>query len=98
MKTKNLIILCVWLALSIIYLVLIWLGAAYSDNPVQWLIWMQNDFLISFVIALVFSVALFLLPEKKEQETELGSELQNIRSRLDALTRELEEIKKTIRE
>jgi len=38
------------------------------------------------------------LPEKKEQETELGSELQNIRSRLDALTREVEEIKKTIRE
>jgi len=98
METKNLIILCVWLTLSIIYLVLIWLGAAYSDNPVQWLIWMQNDFLISFAIALVFSGALFLLQEKKEQETELGSELQNIRSRLDALTRELEEIKKTIRE
>jgi len=95
MRTKNLIILCVWLAFSIIYLVLIWLGAAYSDNPVQWLIWMQNDFLIAFVIALVFTVALFLLPEKKELETELGSELQNIRSRLDALTREVEEIKKT---
>ena len=98
MKTKNLIIACVWLTFSIIYLVLIWLGAAYSDNPVQWLIWMQNDLLISFVIALVFSGALFLLPEKKEQETELGSELQNIKSRLDALTRQLEQIKKTIRE
>jgi len=58
---------------------------------------MQNDFLIAFVIALVFTVVLFLLPEKKELETELGGELQNIRSRLDALTREVEEIKKTTR-
>jgi len=99
MKTKNLVIACAWLALSIVYVLLIWLGAGYSPNPTQWLINMQNDFLVIFVIALVFSGAIaFLLPEKTKAEPELISELQNIRSRLDKLSVEVDEIKKAIRE
>ena len=99
MKTKNLVIACAWLALSIVYVLLIWLGVGYSPNPTQWLIDMQNDFLVIFVIALIFSGAIaFLLPEKKKAEPELVSELQNIRSRLDKLSVEVDEIKKAIEE
>jgi len=99
MKTKNLVIACAWLALSIVYVLLIWLGVGYSPNPTQWLIDMQNDFLVIFVIALIFSGAIaFLLPEEKKAEPELVSELQNIRSRLDKLSVEVDEIKKAIEE
>jgi len=99
MKTKNLVIACAWLALSIVYVLLIWLGAGYSPNPTQWLINMQNDFLVIFVITLIFSGAIaFLLPEKTKAEPELVSELQSIRSRLDKLSVEVDEIKKAVRE
>jgi len=94
MKTKNLVIACAWLALSIVYVLLIWLGAGYSPNPTQWLINMENDFLVIFVIALIFSGAIaFLLPEKTKAEPEFASELQNMRSRLDKLDEEVKEIK-----
>jgi len=39
-----------------------------------------------------------LLPEEKKAEPELVSELQNIRSRLDKLSVEVDEIKKAIEE
>ena len=99
MKSKNLIILCVWIALSVISIVFVLVGVAYGNNPMQWLIDMKNDFFIFFILALIFTGAVtFLLPDKKEPETELLSELQNISSRLDELTRKVEEIKKTIKE
>ncbi len=95
MKTKNLVIACAWLALSIVYVLLIWLGAGYSPNPTQWLINMQNDFLVIFVITLIFSGAIaFLLPEKTKTEPELINELQDMRSRLEKLDAKVDEIKK----
>lgn len=66
MKSKNLAIVCVWIAIVVIYVLLISLGVTYYNNPGQWLIDMQNDFLVVFVIALVFTgVVVFL---KKEQQ------------------------------
>jgi hypothetical protein len=95
MKTKNLLIACAWLALSIVYVLLIWLGAAYSPNPTQWLINMQNDFLVIFVVTLIFSGAIaFLLPEKTKTEPELINELQDMRSGLEKLDAKVDEIKK----
>ncbi|MFB0522759.1 MAG: hypothetical protein ACETV1_03240 [Candidatus Bathyarchaeia archaeon] len=65
MKSKNLIILCVWSALSIVFVVWGVVGAGYSHNPAQWLIWMLSDFQIFFVITLVFTGAVaFFMPEK----------------------------------
>ena len=91
MKTKNLIILCLWSALSVVFALLMWFGVATAVNPTQWLIWMENDFFIFFIIALIFTGAVaFLLPEKKETETELIDELQEIRSKLHELTKEVD--------
>jgi len=65
MKSKNLIILCVWSALSIVFVVWGVVGAGYSHNPTQWLIWMLSDFQIYFVITLAFTGAVaFFIPEK----------------------------------
>jgi hypothetical protein len=64
MRSKNLIILCVWLALSLVFVVWGVVGAAYSSNPTQWLIWVLSDFQIFFIITLVFTGALaFFMPE-----------------------------------
>jgi len=63
----GLAIICVWSAFSIIYALLIWLGAAYSLNPMQWLIDMKNDFFITFVIALTFTGAIALLARERNQ-------------------------------
>jgi ABC-type transport system involved in multi-copper enzyme maturation permease subunit len=95
-KSKNLIILCVWSGLTIIFVLLIVLGASYSDNPAQWLIWMFEDWWVVFLVTLVFTGAVVFF--KKEPEIELQSELQSMVSKLDELTRDIEVIKKAIEE
>jgi len=96
MKSKNLIILSVWSAVTIIFALLMILGAGYSDNPSQWLIWMSNDWWSVFLIALIFTGAISYFI--KEPETLLQSNLENIGSKLDSLSKEVAEIKKAIEE
>lgn len=96
MKSKNLIVLSVWSAITIIFALLIWLGVETSSNPTQWLIWMFEDWWIVFIVALVFTgIVVFF---KREPEIELQSELQSIGSKLDALSKEVDEIKTKIEE
>jgi hypothetical protein len=94
MKSKNLIILSVWSAVTIIFALLITLGASYSDNPTQWLILMFDDWWIVFLITLIFTgiVSYFV----KEPEVNVQLNLQNIGTKLDSLTKEVTEIKKAI--
>ena len=96
MKSKNLIVLSVWSAVTIIFSLLIALGAIYSDNSTQWLITMFDDWWIVFLVTLVFTgiVSYFV----KEQEANLQLNLQNIGAKLDSLTKEVAEIKKAIKE
>lgn len=94
MKSKNLIVLSVWSAVTIIFSLLIALGAIYSDNATQWLIKMFNDWWIVFLITLIFTgiVSYFV----KEPEVNVQLNLQNIGTKLDSLTKEVAEIKKAI--
>ena len=95
MKSKNVIIISVWSAVTIIFVSLIFLGASYSDNPTQWLIWMFDDWWIVFFITLVFTgVVSFFVKE----EGNLPGNLHNIDSKLDLLAKEVAEIKKAIEE
>jgi uncharacterized membrane protein len=98
MKSKNLIILSVWSAITIIFVVLSVLGVAYTTTvqPTQWLIWMFDDWWTVFIIGLIFtSVIVFFM---KDPEVELQNELSTIKTKLDMLTGKVEEIKKTIEE
>jgi uncharacterized BrkB/YihY/UPF0761 family membrane protein len=94
MKSKNLVILSVWSAVTIIFSLLITLGAVYGDNPTQWLITMFDDWWIVFLITLIFTgiISYFI----KEPEVNLQLHLQNIATRFDSLTKEVAEIKKAI--
>ena len=98
MKSKNLIILSVWSAITIIFVVLSVLGVVYTTTvqPTQWLIWMFNDWWTVFIIGLIFTgVIVFFM---KDPEVESQNELSTIRTKLDVLTGRVEEIKKTIEE
>jgi hypothetical protein len=92
MESKDIIILSVWIALSVICAVFIWVGGATLGNYI-----FAGLF---FFLTLIFSglVGYVLKPEKKKPEIELVNELKNIRSKLDELTREVEVIKKAIEE
>jgi uncharacterized BrkB/YihY/UPF0761 family membrane protein len=94
MKSKNLIILSVWSAVTIIFSLLIALGAIYSENATQWLITMFDDWWILFLITLVFTgiISYFV----KEQEVNVQLNFQNIGTKLDSLTKEVAEIKKAL--
>jgi len=94
MKSKNLMILSVWSAVTIIFALLIMLGIGYSDNPAQWLLTMFDDWWIVFLITLGFTgiVSYFV----KEPEVNLQLQFENIGAKLDSLTKEMAEIKKTI--
>ncbi len=94
MKSKNLIVLSVWSAVTIIFSLLISLGAIYSDNATQWLITMFDDWWIVFLITLVFTGIVSYLV--KEQEVNVQLNFQNIGTKLDSLTKEVAEIKKAI--
>jgi peptidoglycan hydrolase CwlO-like protein len=98
MKSKNLIILSVWTAVTIIFVVLSILGVAYTTTvqPTQWLLWMFNDWWVVFIIGLIFTGGIVFF--MKEPEVELQKELSNIRSKIDILTEKVDEIKKTIEE
>ena len=96
MKSKNLIILSVWSAITIIFALLIILGAGYSNNPTQWLIWMFGDWWTVFLVTLIFTGVISYFA--KEPETSLQSHLQNIGSKLDSLSKEVADIKKAIEE
>ncbi len=94
MKSKNLIVLSVWSGVTIIFSLLIALGAIYSDNPTQWLITMFNDWWTVFLITLIFTgiISYFV----KEPEVNVQLNLQNIETKLDSVTKEVAEIKRAI--
>jgi len=98
MKTKNLIILSVWSAVTIIFVVISVLGVVYTTTvqPTQWLLWMFNDWWTVFLVALIFTGAISYFV--KEPETISQSNLQNIGSKLDSLSKQVTEIKKAIEE
>jgi peptidoglycan hydrolase CwlO-like protein len=93
-KSKNLIIVTVWSAVTIIFALLMVLGVSNTDNPTQWLILMFDDWWIVFLITLIFTgIVSYLI---KEPEVNLQSNLQNIGAKLDSLSKEVAEIKKAI--
>jgi hypothetical protein len=98
MKSKNLIILCVWLAITTIFVVLSVFGVVYTTTvqPTQWLLWMFNDWFTVFIVGLIFTgIIVFFL---KEPEVELSNELGNIQAKIGNLSEQIQEIKKIIEE
>ena len=91
-KSRNLMILSVWSVLTIFFIPFTLLGATHSSNPQQWLIWVFQDWLTVFFATLIFTGIIVLF--KKEPEVEF----QTVGLRLDTLSKEVKELKKTLEE
>ena len=84
MESNNLIILCIWT-----FLIVLWILSYFGE----WELFMP---LLLFFIVLGVNIAVGTwLPEEREEGIELVSELKNVKSKLDSITKDVEEIKKT---
>ncbi len=94
MKSKSLLIISTWSAVTIVFALLMVLGTYYSDNPTQWLLVMFNDWWVVFFISLIFTgaIAYFM----KEPEANLKSQIETVGHKLDSISKEIAEIKKAI--
>ena len=92
MKSKNLVIACVWTFVIVLVAGFLLAGILWTDYNM-----VGNAFnvgLLFFFIALAFTGAIvYLTPGNINGETELIGELQDIRSRLDELASKVEEAK-----
>ncbi|MCL4437376.1 MAG: hypothetical protein M1503_05220 [Thaumarchaeota archaeon] len=87
METRNIIIIGVW-SFSIVWLA--GMLVARGDLTIA---------MVLFFIAIVVSIVASGLPSMQTPpQPELLTELQNIRTRMDTLSKEVEDIKKTIEE
>ena len=85
MESNKLIILCIWT-----FLIVLWILSYFGE-------WDLFIPLLLFFIVLGVTVAVGTwLPEEREEEIELVSELKNLKSKLDSITKDVEEIKITI--
>ncbi len=99
MDSRAAIVASCWIAVAIISAVYIWVGGinVWNNIVVGLLVFMA--FIITFGVG--FRLARFQQGEEKARakpEIQLLNELQNIKSKLDELTKEVEEIKKVIEE
>ena len=94
MKSKNLVIACVWTFVIVLVAGFLLAGILWTDYNM-----VTNAFnvgLLFFFIALAFTGAIvYLTPGNINGETELIGELQNIRSKLGKLADEVKQMKKT---
>jgi len=91
MDIRAVIIASSWIAVTIISVVYIWIGGVNVWNNLSVGLLVFTAFIITFGVA-------FGLRVERKPEMQLLSELKNIRSKLDELMKEIEEIKKAIEE
>ena len=93
MKSKNLVIACVWAFMLVIVVGYVSAGILWTDYNM-----MVNVFnvglLLFFIASLVTGAIFYMAPEKINGETKLIDELNNLKSRLDEFTGEVERIKR----
>jgi len=88
---RAVIIASSWIAVTVISVVYIWVGGVNVWNSIS------VGLLVFAAFIIMFGVAFGLKVERKP-EMQLLSELKNIKSKLDDLVKEVEEIKKAIEE
>ncbi|KYH40251.1 MAG: hypothetical protein AYL32_012780 [Candidatus Bathyarchaeota archaeon B26-2] len=91
MDTRAIIIISCWIAVTVISSVYIWVGGID--------IWVNISvgLLVFTAFIITFGVGLGFKPERKPEIT-LQNELRDIKTKLEILMKEIEEIKKVIEE
>jgi uncharacterized protein YlxW (UPF0749 family) len=93
MKSQNIVIAAIW-----IFVLILTAGSVLLENIDGFALMMI--FFIALIVSAVFMVFDTEKDETKKDssESELLTELQSIRTKLDSLNKEVEDIKKTIEE
>jgi len=93
MESRSMIVLATWISVSVISVFFVWVGGASLGN------YIFVGLLILFALGVTFGISGMreLMPDKKP-EIQMLTELQNIKTKLEALSKEIAEIKKTIQE
>ena len=86
MESKNLIIICAW-----VFLIVLWILSFFGEWDLFWPF-------IFFFIVIILTIAVSVTPEKTKSEIELSEEIKEIKSKLEATAKDVEEIKKIIEE
>jgi len=94
MEYRAAIIVSCWFAVAVISSVYMWVfGSKLAD--IMFGVFLPIGLLILVAILVTFGVASSFEPEKKG-EAKSSSDLQDLRSKLDVITEEIEQIKKEI--
>jgi len=94
MDHKAVIIAGCWLAVAVISSVYMWVFGGFIAD-IMFGVFLPIGLLILVAIIVTLGVTLRLEPEEK-REAKPSSELKDIRSKLDVITKEIEQIKKEI--
>lgn len=94
MESRAAIVVSCWFAVAIVSSVYMWVfGSELGD--ILFGVFLPIGALVLVAIIVTFGVASGFEPERK-REAGSSSDLQDLRSKLDAITREIEQIKKEI--
>ena len=86
MKTNNLIIICAWA-----FLIVLWILSFLGGWDLFW------PFILFFIV-IMLSVAVSTIPGKTKSETEVSEEIREIKEKIEATAQDVEEIKRLIEE
>ncbi len=86
MESKNIIIICTW-----VFLITLWILSYLGGWDLFW------PLMLSFGI-LVISIGMSFTPESTQSNPKLTEEIQNLKSKVDTTAKDIEEIKRIIKE
>jgi hypothetical protein len=86
LESKKITIIAAW-----IFLIMLWILSFFGN----WDLFLPLFF---SVVVLVLTVALSLMPETTSPETKLSEEIDDLKSKIEATSKDVEEIRKIIEE
>ncbi len=94
MEGKAAIVVSCWIAIAIISSVYMWVFASKLGD-ILFGVFLPVGLLVLVAMAVTFGITFGSEPEKK-RETETSPDIQNLSSKLDEISREIEQLKKEI--
>jgi len=86
MESKNVMIICAWA-----FLIMLWILSFFGEWDLLW------PLILSFII-LIFTVSVSYTDDTKSNDTKGSEDIQDLKSKLNAIKKDIKDIKKIIEE
>jgi len=86
MESKNVMIICAWA-----FLIMLWILSFFGEWDLLW------PLILSFII-LIFTVSVSYTDDTKSNDTKGSEDIQDLKSKLNAIEKDIKDIKKIIEE